>query len=283
MLVSIEDCTARSTKDESILRVPLVSEGVFVNNTTKNIDCVFYGSYRGTGKNWFFEPYGISVLNIRVKNKNRRGGLSRNVWNCDGLWMRPYCDSCLMSNLVGRSFAEVLYLDHSFRLKRILKTQQCFRNTDIGSQVSDLGCFHLGDDSFRLLTCFGHLPFLSLSNVGLFRRYFQGFPQQDYLQEASESQQKSENPSPPVSPVPTIVYRDGGKLADRYGIARILICLFVSIPIRGFGLILADIISACTSGAIGRLPRSWSTCLHDDQEHSENQEFHFQEAVLDQN
>jgi len=145
-----------------------------------------------------------------------------------------------------------------------------------------------------------HIAALPLDFVSLASRKNQSSPKQPYLEQACNCQERGEKPSSPVSPIASgAVYRHGGKVADRYGMLGIVISICFGTGIGATGLILIDsgwraigwlvlflgltlIASACASAAIGCLPWGWRTCLHDAQEHSQNQVSHFQ-AAFEQN
>jgi IS1 family transposase len=130
---------------------------------------------------------------------------------------------------------------------------------------------------------------LTLQIVGLPLDRTQCSPQEQYLQETDCDQQQTENPYAPVRPV--LRYRHGGKFADSYGMVCIVGMLLCAISLgwpvgvcfdRGWRpfayclLVLAAClgIAACLSGIVGCLPWDWWGCLHDGQDHSENEQRH---------
>ncbi|MGB9119048.1 MAG: hypothetical protein WCE73_00375, partial [Candidatus Angelobacter sp.] len=113
--------------------------------------------------------------------------------------------------------------------------------------------------------------------------------QKNNLQNADNDQKTIETPDSTIGPVS--IYRHGGKFADDYGMLFIFLSLAVSIALGALGLILvierwrvsgwcifalalALDGTACASGAIGCLPWDWWRCLHDGQQHSQNQQIH---------
>jgi len=111
-----------------------------------------------------------------------------------------------------------------------------------------------------------------------------------HTESANEDQQPSENHVGAVPPIRLRIYRHGGQFADNYGflciclgwvIAGVLVFLgsgrVLDKRSAGWSLltvgVLLDILATC-SGFIGCLPWNWWRCLHDGQEHSNNQEFH---------
>jgi hypothetical protein len=118
---------------------------------------------------------------------------------------------------------------------------------------------------------------------------FQRFVSKSDSPKTSYHQEAIKCPQYPIGPISS--YRHGGKFADSYG----LICIFGAwgitgilllrgwnrldrgYKLRGYSLIIAGILLdalACASGAIGCLPWDWWRCLHDCQEHSQNEYFH---------
>jgi len=92
-----------------------------------------------------------------------------------------------------------------------------------------------------------------------------------------------------VNPIPR--YRHGGKFDDSYGFACIVAGYILTVPfvwrgldnvesgrrLRGWGLFAIGILcDALATGSliVGCLPWSWWTCLHDGNEHSDNEYFH---------
>jgi len=112
------------------------------------------------------------------------------------------------------------------------------------------------------------------------------------LETARESQKEIKPPRSPIRPIPSRSrYRHGRKFSDSYGMLCIFLSMFVSIALVGCGglrfdrgrrvagalLIVGGFVLdalACVSGAVGCLPWDWWRCLHDGEEHSDNNGFH---------
>jgi IS1 family transposase len=116
--------------------------------------------------------------------------------------------------------------------------------------------------------------------------------QQPDLKATYDNEQTIEPPISPVHPISFVrSYRHGRQFSDSYGIACIfasLIVAFFLIPVGGsqvdcgrrclgWCLIASGIVLSClgsASGIIGCLPWDWWSCLHDGQEHSQNDQSH---------
>lgn len=158
----------------------------------------------------------------------------------------------------------------------------------LGSQQGSFS--RLGED----LGLLSHLNSLMVGGPSLSFNGFKGLIGNSNSQETGDDQESIKSPQHPVSPIP--MYRHGGKFADSYG----LLCIFGAWGgtwvllwlgcdridsgrrLSGWSLIVGGILLdtlACTTGAIGCLPWDWWKCLHDDQNHSDIEQLHYDNTV----
>ena len=230
----------------------------------------------------WYERYGPFFIRDICERSNRR--------------ILIYVNSTRLADFVSGRLAEILNFYVSYRMRIHSEIEKNLRDSYVSSQLSNCGVFHLSDDSFSLLPRRGHLILLVLGNVGLPINNLELSNQEPYLKSAYNNQQGIKNPQSPINPISfSGNYRHGGKFGDSYGMFCIIAALLICIPLGGAGLVLIDgrrrrtgwcvfifslllNFAACTSGIIGCLPWDWHRCLHDGQDHSQNQDFHIQAA-----
>ncbi len=284
----------RPPVEKSKFSMTFIPEGVLISDFTVYVDTQQPSSDQNTFRQSFFQSYSANIFDIRVNNRyGKRCCRGFGERTCQ--WVRLRADARPMSNVVSGSSAKILNFDCSGGKSFVGNVQSDSRNSNVCPQLFQSGVFHLSDNAFRLQPSLNHLCFLLLSNIRLSVNNFKLSNQEPYLESADNNQESTKQPIKTVSPI--LRYRHGGKFADSYGLLCIIVSLFVSMCLGGLGLILIDggrrkigwfifgfslvlNITACTSGAIGCLPWSWRRCLWDRQEHSQNQAFDIQAALL---
>lgn len=192
-LLPVQYTSAGASENKSVVRIPLIPERVFVGHVAPNKNCVVLSPNLCSSGNGFRQICRINILNAGEHIGDGRVRTFRKLWKHANERMRPHSDTDPMPNLICRSLPKILYFYHPLRLQRILENKYDLRNADLRPEFPDLGCLHLGNNSFGLCPSLGHPLFLLFRNVGLFRGYFQSFPKQDDLQEPVNASRKVKN------------------------------------------------------------------------------------------
>jgi hypothetical protein len=177
----------RAAIDKSIFSVPFFSESIFVDNFTVYIDGGFKSSNDNILRNRLLQGYNTSVA--YTGRYNSYGSLyMRRLLERRSKRVTAHCDAYPLADFIGRCLTKVLNFNTALRDCGYGEIQENFGNTHVGPQLSLSGIFHLGNNSFGLLSCLRHLTFLSFRDFRLSINRGQSETKNYRLQKSYENQ-----------------------------------------------------------------------------------------------